>query len=131
MGRSVRCTRPKLNTFPSTEVPSTLHGDLWPLNIFPILQKKTSKLCSVSSIPSHCLTANFYLSFSHANNQVGILPGSEATGRLGRSSFIACFGRLHDGRAILCRPRVFGLRRFEPILEAPPIPAGSPNQFVR
>ncbi len=45
MGRSARCTRPKPNTSPSTEVPSTLHGDWWPLNIFPIRQKKTSKSC--------------------------------------------------------------------------------------
>lgn len=135
MGRSARCTKPKPSTSPSTEVPSTLHGDLWPLNIFPIRRKKTSK-SYLFPFDQFVLTSSsnwsfLLIPFSRTNNQVGILPGSEATGRLGRSSFIACSGRLHDGRAILCRPWVFGLRRFEPILEAAPIPPGSANQFVR
>ncbi len=67
--RSVPCTRPKPNTFPSTEIPSTLHGDLWPLNIFPIRRKKTSKLFQfqfqfyLNRFVSHRLTTNIYFIF--------------------------------------------------------------------
>lgn len=60
MGRSARCTKPKPSTSPSTEVPSTLHGDLWPLNIFPIRRKKTSK-SYLFPFDQFVLTNNFCL----------------------------------------------------------------------
>ena len=135
--RSVPCTRPKPNTFPSTEIPSTLHGDLWPLNIFPIRRKKTSKLFQfqfqfyLNRFVSHRLTANIYFIFPFISITQWIRSGFyqevRLFGRFRRSSFFTCFGRMHDGGAILCRPRVFRLRRFEPILKAPSIPTGSPS----
>lgn len=62
VGRLVPSIRPKPNTFPNTEVPSTLHGDLWPPNIFPTRQTKTSNSFLFISLVS-CLMKCFWFRF--------------------------------------------------------------------